>query len=277
MTPRRHAARVRDSALAASVLRARLGDLGSAVAVTLGSGLSGLADAVEGAVRVPYGDLPGFPRSGVSGHAGEVVAGRLDGTPVLMLAGREHYYENGRADAMRGAIEALAGIGVTTLMLTNAAGSLEEAIAPGEVMLIEDHIALGPNPLIGEPSDTRFVNMVDAYDPALREALRAAAEREEVPLHAGTYMWFTGPSFETPAEIRMAMRMGAQAVGMSTVPECILARHAGMRVAAASVITNYGAGMTGAGLSHDETKEVAPLGGAKLARILRAALPEMAR
>ena len=277
MNQRRHAARVRDAALAASVLRARLGDLFPSVAVTLGSGLSGLADTVEGAVRVPYADLPGFPQSGVSGHAGAVVAGRLDGTPVIMLAGREHYYERGRADAMRGAIEALAGIGVSTLMLTNAAGSLEDAIAPGEVLLIEDHIALGPNPLIGEPSDSRFVNMVDAYDPRLREMLRAAAEREEVPLHAGVYMWFTGPSFETPAEIRMAMRMGAQAVGMSTVPECILARHAGLRVAAASVITNYGAGMTGAGLSHDETKEIAPQGGEKLARILRTALPEMAR
>ena len=274
---RRHAARVRDAALAASVLRARLGEIAPAIAVTLGSGLSGLADVVEKAVRVPYGDLPGFPSAGVSGHAGEVVAGRLDGTPVLMLAGREHCYERGRADAMRGAIETLRHVDIGTLVLTNAAGSLQEAIAPGEVMLIEDHIALGPNPLVGEPSDSRFVDMVDAYDPVLREAMRGAAERVEVPMSAGVYMWFTGPSFETPAEIRMAMRMGADAVGMSTVPECILARHAGLRVAAASVITNYGAGMTGAALSHDETKEVAPKGGEKLARILRAALPEMAR
>lgn len=276
-TPRRHAARVRDAALAASVLRARLGGLSPRVAVTLGSGLSGLADAVEDAVRVPYSELPGFPQSGVSGHAGAVVAGRLDGVPVVMLAGREHYYERGRADAMRGAIEALAGIGVATLVLTNAAGSLRDEIAPGEVMLIEDHIALGPNPLVGEPSDSRFVNMVGAYDPALRELLRGAAERAGVALHTGTYMWFTGPSFETPAEIRMALAMGADAVGMSTVPECILARHAGLRVAAASVITNYGAGMTGAGLSHEETKAMAPRGGETLAAILRAALPEMAR
>ena len=275
-TTRRHAARVRDSALAASVLRARLGDLAPRVAVTLGSGLSGLADEVEDAVRVPYAELPGFPAAGVSGHAGEVVAGRIGGTPVLLLAGRKHYYEEGRAGAMRGPIEALVGLGVTTLVLTNAAGSLREGMAPGEVMLIEDHIALGPNPLIGEPSDTRFVNMVDAYDPALRTILRGAAEREGVALHRGVYLWFTGPSFETPAEIRMARLMGADAVGMSTVPECILARHAGLRVAGASVITNYGAGMTGAGLSHDETKEVAPRGGATLARILRAALPGMA-
>ena len=275
---RHHAARVRDAALAASVLRARLGDLAPRVAVTLGSGLSGLADAVEGAVRVPYGELPGFPAAGVSGHAGAAVAGRIAGTPVLLLAGRKHYYEDGRSDAMRGPIEALAGIGVETLVLTNAAGSLREEIAPGEVMLIEDHIAWsGLNPLIGEPSDTRFLNMVDAYDPALRQRLLDAAEAEGVVPHRGVYIWFSGPSFETPAEIRMARLLGADAVGMSTVPECILARHAGLRVAGASVITNYGAGMTGAGLSHDETKEVAPMGGEKLARILARALPEMAR
>ena len=274
---RRHAARVRDAALAASVLRARLGPLAPRIAVTLGSGLSGLADEVESAVRIPYGELPGFPHSGVSGHAGEVVAGTLGETPVLLLAGREHYYENGRPDAMRGAIEALAGIGIATLILTNAAGSLREEIAPGEVMLIEDHIAFsGLNPLIGEPSDTRFLNMVDAYDPDLRRVLGEAAETEDVPLHAGVYMWFSGPSFETPAEIRMARTLGADAVGMSTVPECILARHAGLRVAGASVVTNYGAGMTGSGLSHDETKEVAPTGGAKLACILRRALPRLA-
>ena len=274
---RRTAARTRDVALSASVLRARLGDLAPRVAIVLGSGLSGLADEVDGAIRVPYGELPGFPTSGVSGHAGAVVAGTLGGAPALMLAGREHYYERGRADAMRGAIETLAMIGVRTLIASNAAGSLRDDLPPGSVMLIEDHINFaGANPLTGEVSDTRFLNMVDAYDPALLARMRAAAKATDTEVGSGVYMWFAGPSFETPAEIRMARGFGADAVGMSTVPEVILARHAGLRVAAASVITNYGAGMTGGALSHDETKEIAPEGGRKLAAILRALLPEIA-
>ena len=271
-------ARVRERATvdATAILRERLGGSVPATAIILGSGLSGLAESASDAVRVPYADLPGFPHSGVSGHAGALVAGRIADVPVVMLAGREHYYENGRADAMRGAIETLAALGVTTLIATNAAGSLREDIPPGSVMLIEDHVNWsGLNPLIGERSDTRFLNMVDAYDPALLGALREAADAENIEAPSGVYMWFSGPSFETPAEIRMARSLGADAVGMSTVPEVILARHAGLRVAGASVITNLGAGMTGKVLSHDETKELAPQGGAKLARILERALPEL--
>ena len=268
--------RERDVADAVPILRERLGHV-PPIAVILGSGLGGLADAVEGDVRVPYAEVPGFPHSGVSGHSGEIVAGVIAGQPVLLLSGREHYYENGRADAMRGAIDALAAAGVEVLIATNAAGSLREAIAPGEVMLIEDHINWsGLNPLIGERSDTRFLDMVGAYDAGLRRMMREAARAEGIEAHEGVYMWFSGPSFETPAEIRMARALGADAVGMSTVPEIILARHAGLRVAGASVVTNYGAGMTGDALSHDETKDVAPRGGSKLARILRRALPGMA-
>ena len=260
---------------ATGVLVERLAGRTPAVALVLGSGLGGLVDEVAEAVRIPYGEVPGFPHSGVSGHAGQVVAGLFNGTPVLMLAGRAHYYEHGNAAAMRPVLEILQGIGVTTLMLTNAAGSLDAQMPPGSVMLIEDHINFsGANPLIGEASDRRFVGLSQAYDADMRAAIERAAADTGTPLHKGVYMWFSGPTFETPAEIRMARAMGADAVGMSTVPEVILARFLGLRVAAASVITNLAAGMTGAELSHQETKDVAPLGGARLAAILRQAIGE---
>lgn len=255
---------------AASRLVEKLGGLSPRTALVLGSGLGGLVDEVTDAVRIPYGDLPGFPMSGVSGHAGMVVAGRLAGTPVLMLAGRAHYYEHGNPAVMRPALEALAGIGIDKLILTNAAGSLDPDMPPGSVMLITDHINFsGTNPLIGEPSDRRFVGLTNAYDARLRAAFEKAADATGTRLHQGVYMWFSGPSFETPAEIRMAGVMGANAVGMSTVPEVILARFLGLRVAACSVITNLAAGMTGGELSHQETKDMAPLGGKRLAAILK--------
>ena len=248
----------------------RLNGLKPRFGIVLGSGLGSLVDEVRDAIRIPYSELPGFPVSAVSGHAGELVAGYLGKTPVIMLAGRVHYYEHGDANAMRGPIEVLMGLGVKQLILTNAAGSLREDIPPGSVMQITDHINYsGMNPLIGEPSDGRFVGMTSAYDADLSAAMRNAAEAEGIDLTKGVYMWFSGPSFETPAEIRMARVLGADAVGMSTVPEVILARFFGLRVAAASVITNYGAGMTGGELSHEETKDMAPIGGKRLATILK--------
>jgi purine-nucleoside phosphorylase len=255
---------------AADRLVERLNGRMPAIALVLGSGLGGLAGEVEDAVRIPYADLPGFPAGGVTGHAGEIVAGSFAGTPVLMLAGRAHYYEHGNAAAMRPALETLAGIGVTKLILTNAAGSVDPDMPPGSVMLITDHINFsGSNPLFGEPTDRRFVGLTEAYDAGLRAAFEAAALATGTKLHKGVYMWFSGPSFETPAEIRMARFIGATAVGMSTVPEVILARFLGLRVAAASVITNLAAGMTGAELSHQETKDMAPIGGARLATVLK--------
>lgn len=252
------------------ILVERLNGLMPRIAIVLGSGLGSLVDEVSDAIRVPYAELPSFPASGVSGHAGELVAGYLGGEPVMMLSGRVHYYEKGDPAAMRAVIEALAGLGVQSLILTNSAGSVRQDIPPGSVMQITDHINYsGMNPLIGEESDNRFVGMTTAYDPDLMLAMRNAAIRATVPLFGGVYMWFSGPSFETPAEIRMARLLGADAVGMSTVPEVILARFFGMRVAAASVITNYGAGMTGAELSHEETKDMAPVGGKRLAAILK--------
>ena len=255
---------------ALDLLAGKLGGLAPRYGIVLGSGLGSLVSQLTDPVRIAYRDLPGFPVSAVSGHAGEVVAGRLGDVPVIMLSGRVHFYEKGDASAMRLPIEVLKGLGVEALILTNSAGSLREDLAPGSVMQIADHINYsGMNPLIGEESDRRFVGLTNAYDAALAEDMRAAAERVEVPLSQGVYMWFSGPSFETPAEIRMARILGADAVGMSTVPEVIIARMLGLRVAAASVITNYGAGMTGAELSHEETKDMAPIGGARLAAILK--------
>ncbi len=245
-------------------------------ALVLGSGLGGLADEVEDAVRLSYLDLPGFPRSGVSGHAGELVLGRLAGEPVAVLSGRAHYYERGNPREMAVAIATLAALGVERLILTNAAGSLRQDMPPGTAMLITDHIAWsGMNPLIGVEDDSRFVSMVDAYDPGLLAAARAAATDAGIGLAEGVYIWFSGPSFETPAEIRMARLLGADAVGMSTVPEVILARHAGLRVAAISMITNLGAGMTGRALSHDETKSEAAKGAGGFRALIRAFLARL--
>lgn len=234
---------------AAEVIRARAGAGPVALGIVLGSGLGGLADEVEG-VRIPFADIPGFPVSTVSGHAGALVVGTLEGLRVALVAGRVHYYEGAGPAAMRPVLAALRDLGVRRLLLTNAAGSTREALPPGSLVALSDHIAFsGLNPLIGEPSDARFVDMVEAYSPALRARLRAAGGIPE-----GVYAWFSGPSFETPAEIRAIRVLGADLVGMSTVPEAILARFLGMEVAAVSVVTNYAAGMTGAALSHGETK-----------------------
>ncbi|MEL6436485.1 MAG: purine-nucleoside phosphorylase [Pseudomonadota bacterium] len=254
----------------------KLEGLAPRTAFVLGSGLGGLVDAVENPIRISYADLGGFPASGVTGHAGDLVAGHIADKPVLMLSGRSHYYENGDAAVMRKPLEILYGLGIQNLVLTNSAGSLRDDMAPGSVMLITDHINFsGTNPLIGEETDERFVGMTTAYDEELRANLIAAANAEDVAMANGVYMWFSGPTFETPAEIRMARTFGADAVGMSTVPEVILGRFLGLRCAACSVITNFGAGMTGSELSHDETKEMAPLGGQRLQKVLTRFIADM--
>lgn len=254
---------------AQDLIAGRIAGLSPRTAIVLGSGLGALVEAVDAPVRIAYRDLPGFPSGSVSGHAGELVAGRVGGAPVIMLSGRAHYYERGDANAMRISIETLKGLGVRTLILTNSAGSLREDMPPGTVMRISDHINFsGTNPLIGLDGDERFVGMTNAYDDVLAQRMEAAAKRTGIVLANGVYMWLSGPNFETPAEVRMARILGADAVGMSTVPEVLIARFLGLKVAAASVITNYGAGMTGAELSHHETKDMAPIGGRRLAAIL---------
>ncbi|WP_374425602.1 purine-nucleoside phosphorylase [Paracoccus sp. (in: a-proteobacteria)] len=235
----------------------------------LGSGLGHIAATVEG-VAIPYSDLPGFPHAGVSGHVPQLVIGQLEGRRVAVFGGRAHYYESGKADVMRLPLEVLAGLGAEKLILTNAAGSVREAMPPGSLMMLSDHINLsGANPLIGEATDARFQPMTDAHDAGLRAALSRAAQAEGVDLPEGVYCWFSGPSFETPAEIRMTRIIGGDAVGMSTVPEIILGRFLGLRCAAISVITNMGAGMSDEALSHEHTKAMAPLGAAKLEKVLR--------
>jgi purine-nucleoside phosphorylase len=252
---------------AARLIRDRAGAEAPRLGIVLGSGLGGLAEEVEGAVRVPYGELPGFPAPGVSGHAGALVVGGLRGTRVALLAGRAHYFERGDPNAMRGPIETLAALGCGTLVLSCAAGSTREGMGPGALMAIADHISWsGRNPLIGAEGDARFVDLSKAYDPALLDRLRGVAAEQGVRLHEGVYAWFSGPSFETPAEIRAIRMLGADAVGMSTVPETILARFCGLGVAAVSIITNYAAGMRAAPLSHGETK----IGAAKVEARFRA-------
>lgn len=257
------------SAELADLIRTRAGAEAPAIGLVLGSGLGHLADAVNG-VAIPYSDLPGFPHAGVSGHNPKLVIGTLEGVRVAIFGGRVHYYENGNPAEMRLPLEILKELGCGQLLLTNAAGSLRPDIPPGGLMLLNDHINFaGANPLIGEPSDARFVPLTEAHDSDMRAALQAAAKAEGVDLPEGVYCWFSGPCFETPAEIRAAKIFGADAVGMSTVPEVILARFLGLRVAAVSVITNMGAGMADEQISHEQTKAIAPLGAAKLERVLR--------
>ncbi len=241
------------------------------VGLVLGSGLAGLADKVEDGIAVPFGDLPGFPEPSVAGHGGELLLGTLGGQPVACLRGRAHYYEHGRADAMKVPVRALRGAGCEIVVLTNAAGSTRQGMGPGSLMLLADHINFsGNHPLIGESGNDRFVSLSEVYDRALRQNMADAAAALDLALHQGVYMWFSGPSFETPAEIRAAQILGADAVGMSTVPEAILARHCGMRVVAISNITNLAAGLSEEELSHAMTLEMAQEGAAALTRLVPA-------
>ena len=258
-----------DAETLASLIRSRAGDAPVELGLILGSGLGHLAQAVDG-VAIPYADLPGFPHVGVSGHNPHLHVGLLEGIRVAVFGAREHYYESGNPRAMLLPLQVLKALGASQLILTNAAGSLRPDIPPGSVMLLSDHINYsGLNPLIGEKTDARFVPMTDAHDPEMRRALEAAAVAEGIDLPEGVYCWYSGPSFETPAEIRMLKLLGGDAVGMSTVPEVILARFLGLRVAAISTITNMAAGMSDEQISHEHTKAMAPLGAAKLERILR--------
>ena len=242
-------------------------------ALILGSGLGQIGEMLADKVAIPFAELKGFPGGGVSGHGRDLLVGRLGGKRIAVLTGREHYYEHGNAAAMRPALEAMAELGATTLLLTNSAGSVDPGIGPGDLMLISDHINYaGMNPLIGEPSDRRFVNMVNAYDDALRSQARSIAARLDISLKEGVYLWYSGPSFETVAEIQMAIRLGDNAVGMSTAPEVILARMLGLRVWACSSITNMGAGLSDEKISHEHTKTMAVQGAAKLKRLLPALL-----
>ena len=224
------------------------------IAVLLGSGWGGLTEHIEEAVGIPYVDLEGFPRATVAGHSGTLWLGRIKGRSVAVLSGRQHAYETGAVDGMKVPLQTLKVLGCSTLIQTNSAGSLRPDMPAQSLMLVNDHLNLAQrSPLVGESGSDRFVSMVDAYDPALRAAARKSAARCGITLHEGVYAWALGPQFETPAEIRMMRQLGADAVGMSTVSETILARHAGMRVLVISLITNMGAGLSSEALSHAHT------------------------
>jgi purine-nucleoside phosphorylase len=256
---------------AAKTIRKIAGEVTLDAALVLGSGLSAIGDDLKDKVTIPFSELKGFPGGGVSGHGRDLLIGTMSGKRLAILTGREHYYEHGNPAAMRPALETLAALGAKTLLLTNSAGSLDQETRPGELMLIADHINYaGMNPLIGEPTDRRFVNMVDAYDPELRRKSHEIAHALGIPLKQGIYLWYSGPSFETVAEIQMAIRLGANAVGMSTAPEVILARMLGLRVWACSSITNIGAGLSDEKISHEHTKTMAVQGAQHLRKLIPA-------
>jgi len=229
-------------------------ELRPVVGVVLGSGLGALADRLEGAVSIPYEEIPEFPAASVAGHAGRLLVGALGSVPVAVMQGRVHAYEGWSAEDLTFGVRLLAATGVRALLLTNAAGAVNPDLAPGDLVRITDHLNLtGLNPLTGPNDDRigpRFPDMSQAYDPQLGALLEASAGRLGIALGAGVYAGLAGPSYETPAEIRMLRTLGADLVGMSTVLEVIAARHAGVRVAAVSVVTNLAAGLTARPLSH---------------------------
>ena len=241
-------------------IKGRLDGRRPSVAIVLGSGLGFFTTRIQDAVTIPYREIPGFPEPTVIGHGGELVAGRLAGKEIIAQSGRFHMYEGHDATVTALPVRTFAALGVDTLLLTNAAGGIRRTFAEGTVMLIADHINLTfRNPLIGKllPGEERFPDMSDPYDPALRRLAREVAREQRIPLNEGVYVQLLGPSFETPAEIRMVERLGADAVGMSTVVEVIAARARGLRCLGLSVVTNAAAGISPKKLTHMEVMETA--------------------
>jgi purine-nucleoside phosphorylase len=264
---------------AAALVRDR-SPLRPAIGVVLGSGLGAFADALEDAVAVPFGEIPHFPASTVVGHGGALVLGRSRGVPVAVMKGRVHFYGGYSLDQVVFPVRVLARMGVKTVVLTNAAGAVNASFAPGELMVIEDHVNLLGNPLLGPNEDAlgpRFPDMSEVYDRGLRDAAEAACRAGSVRCHRGVYVSLTGPSYETPAEIRMFRTMGADAVGMSTVPEAIAARHMGMRVVGLSCLTNMAAGVTDRKLDHREVLETGERVKAALLEVLARIVTEAAK
>ncbi len=250
------------------------------VGLVLGSGLGAFAEGVQDATVIPYRDIPGFPHSTAVGHKGELVVGRRRGVPVAVMSGRVHFYEGYRMEQVVFPVRVLGRLGIKTLVLTNAAGGVQPGFRPGDFMVIEDHINyLGTNPLIGpnQPElGERFFDMTEAYDSGLRDIAERACRQAAATVHRGVYMAFSGPSYETPAEVRMARVLGADAVGMSTVPEVIAARHMGIRVAAISCITNVAAGVGREKLDHLEVLATGERVRSNLIGVLEAMVEEIA-
>jgi inosine/guanosine/xanthosine phosphorylase family protein len=255
-------------------------ELEPTVGIVLGSGLGGLADELGDRVEIPYGEIPGWPASTAVGHAGVLVVGTVDGFAVAVLEGRAHLYEGVPADRAVFGVRVLGRLGVRTLVVTNAAGAINEDYRPGLLVLVSDHVNLqGTSPLVGPNDDAlgpRFPDMGDAYDPALRARAKEAAAELGLELGEGVYGAWLGPQFETPAEIRFMRAIGCDLAGMSTVPEVIAARHAGLRCAAISAVTNLAEGMGGEELSHDQTLRVAKEGAARLGPLIERFVEDLA-
>lgn len=265
---------------AANVIKNRAPGFVPKLGLILGSGLGGVADKINNAIRIPYSELPGFPVSTVAGHAGCLVLGELGGVPVACFQGRVHSYEGASGENFKTFIRSLKLLGCETLLITNSSGSLRADVGPGELVLINDHINLQPgNPLVGpneEEFGERFFAMDNAYDNDLRVRFQQVAKQNDINLSEGVYVGTIGPCFETPAEIRAFRVLGGDVVGMSTVPEVLVARHCGLRVAVVSVITNFAAGMSDEAISHAGTLHYGKLGAAKLTQLLIATIESLA-
>jgi len=259
------------AALEAAV-RART-DIVPEIGIVLGSGLGGLADDLEDPIAIPFAELPGWPAATAPGHVGRLLLGRLGGKPVVTLQGRFHVYEGNDPGLVVQPVLLFGRLGAKVIVLTNAAGGVDPAFGPGTLMVIADHLNLtGRTPLFGPNADEigpRFQDLTDAWSPRLREGLRAAGRAEGVDMAAGIYAGLLGPQYETPAEVRMLRGLGADAVGMSTVLECIAARWAGLEVCGVSLVTNAGAGYSGEPLSHEEVLAAGAEAGPRLARVIR--------
>lgn len=268
---------------AVATIRSRT-DVQPQVGLVLGSGLGGLADILEDAVRIPYADIPGWPQSTVHGHSGTLVIGRLEGKTVFAQQGRAHFYEGYTMQQVTFPVRVMYGMGIQTIILTNAAGGLNPTYHVGDVMLLQDHINLpgmvGQNPLMGHNDDRvgpRFLGMTQTYDRDLRRLARQVAGENDIPLHEGVYIGLSGPAFETPAEVRMLRVWGGDAVGMSTVHEVLVARHAGMRALAFSGITNQAVDTpdSDAITNHEEVLEAGKILVPRLTTLIRGILRTM--
>ena len=271
---------------AAAFMQGRLGALKPRIGIVLGSGLGAVAEAVEQAATIPYPEIPHFPQSTVQGHTGRMVAGRLNGVPVAVMQGRVHFYEGYTPEQVTFPMRVLGALGLRAIALTNAAGGIAEGYRRGQLVLLADHInQMGWNPLCGpnEPrfgyckgAGLRFFDMTEAYSKKLRALAHEAARKEGFSLAEGVYLATPGPSFETPAEVRAFRTLGATLVGMSTVPETIVARHMGIEVLGISCVTNLAAGLSATPLSHEEVSETGRQVERRLAALLGRVAPKIA-
>jgi purine-nucleoside phosphorylase len=267
-----------DIGAAAAHLRSRIGSP-PAISIVLGSGLGAIEAQLTEAIVVPFEEVPGYPAPTVQGHAGRYVMGRLGGVPVLLQCGRFHFYEGHSSEVVAAPVRVAAAIGIKAVVFTNAAGGIRSSLVPGDIVLLEDHInAMFRSPLVGpeRAGETRFPDMSAPYDHVLRRVVLDTARESGAELQEGVYVAVLGPAYETPAEVRMLERLGADVVGMSTVPEVIVARALGLRCLGFSVVTNRAAGLGGAGVSHQEVIEAGRLAGARLAALLGRLLPRVA-